>query len=211
MTPDPSPNKPNDAPRNDAPRTTPRTEAPRNDDATTEAMVQLARLWTSAMPTIESFVFAVVRDPHDRDDVIQATSEYLARNFDQFEPGTSFTGWAVTVARLRVRELWRDRSRDRLMLTGDALEALAGVAPDFTTEQTDRQEALAQCMKHLQGNQRKLLELRYTKALETAAIAEKVGKSSNTVSAALLRVRKALRNCIEARLAATEGQRGAKR
>ena len=182
-----------------------------NDDATTEAMVQLARLWTAAMPTIESFVFAVVRDPHDRDDVIQATSEYLARNFDQFEPGTSFTGWAVTVARLRVRELWRDRSRDRLMLSGDALEALAGVAPDFAIEQTDRQEALAQCMKHIGGNQRRLLELRYFQSLETPAIAEKVGKSSNTVSAALMRVRKAMRDCINARLAAIDEREGARR
>ena len=163
------------------------------------------------MPTIEAYVYAVVRDAHDRDDVIQATSEYLARNFAQFEEGTSFTGWAVTVARLRVRELWRDRSRDRLILTGDALEALADVAPDVAVEQTDRQEALAQCMKHLQGNQRKLLELRYTQSQEVAAIAQKVGKSSNTVSAALLRVRKALRKCIEARLAAINGQRGAKR
>lgn len=182
-----------------------------NDDATTEAMVQLAKLWASAMPAIEAFVGSAVRDPNDRDDVIQATSEYLARNFAQFEEGTSFTGWAVQVARFRVMELFRDRSRDRLMLTGDALEAIAKVAPQMTQEQSDRQEALDQCMQHLGENQRRLLELRYTQSLKPATIADRMGKSSNTISAALLRIRKALRTCIESRLAAAEARGAAKR
>jgi len=184
-------------------------EGPRKnppDDAATDAMVRLAKLWASAMPAIEAFVASAVRDPNDREDVIQATSEYLARNFDHFEAGSSFTGWAVQVARYRVMELYRDRSRDKLMLTGDALEAIAKVAPQMTREQTDRQEALDQCMKHLGENQKRLLDLRYTQSLRPAAIAERVGKSSNTVSAALLRIRKALRECIEARLAATQSE-----
>jgi len=173
-------------------------------DATTEEMVRLARLWASAMPAIEAFVGAAVRDPNDRDDVIQATSEYLARNFERFEEGTSFTAWAVQVARYRVMELYRDRSRDRLMLTGDALDAIAKVAPQMSQEQSDRAEALDQCMQHLGENQRRLIELRYTQSLKPATIAERMGKSPNTISAALLRIRKALRKCIEARLQATE-------
>ena len=176
------------------------------DDARTEAMVQLAKLWASAMPAIEAFVGSAVRDPNDRDDVIQATSEYLARHFDDFEQGTSFTGWAVQVARYRVMELFRDRSRDRLMLTGDALDAIANVAPQVSDEQSDRAEALDQCMEHLGENQRRLLELRYTRSLSPAKIAERMGKSSNTISAALLRIRKALRGCIEARLAGIESE-----
>lgn len=174
------------------------------DDANTEAMVRLAKLWASAMPAIEAFVGSAVHDPNDREDVIQATSEYLARHFDDFEPGTSFTGWAVQVARYRVLELYRDRSRNRVMLSGDALEAIAKAVPEMTSEQADRAEALNQCMKHLGENQKRLLDMRYTQSLSPAKIAERVGKSSNTVSAALLRIRKALRECIEARLAAIE-------
>ncbi|MEO0475293.1 MAG: sigma-70 family RNA polymerase sigma factor [Planctomycetota bacterium] len=194
---------PADNPQKDAHQAEPGT------DPRTEAMVQLAKHWASAMPAIEAFVGSAVRDPNDRDDVIQATSEYLARNFDDFEPGTSFTGWAVQVARYRVLELFRDRSRDKLMLTGDALEAVASVVPEVSEEQSDRAQALDQCMQHLGENQRRLLELRYTRSLSPATIADRMGKSSNTISAALLRIRKALRKCIEARLAAidSEGKR----
>ncbi|MFK7790351.1 MAG: sigma-70 family RNA polymerase sigma factor [Phycisphaeraceae bacterium] len=181
------------------------------DDPQTEAMVQLAKLWASAMPAIEAFVGSAVRDPNDRDDVIQATSEYLARNFENYELGTSFTGWAVQVARFRVMELFRDQSRNKLMLTGDALEAIAKVAPQLSKEQTDRAEALDQCMNHLGENQRRLLEMRYTQSLSPATIAERMGKSSNTISAALLRIRKALRTCIEERLSATEARGVGKR
>ena len=170
----------------------------------TEAMVRMAKLWSTAMPTVQAFVAGTIHDANDRDDVIQATSEYLARNFAQYEAGTSFTAWAVTVAKLRIKELWRDRSRDRLMLTGDAIDAIAEVAAEFEDEQNDRQDALAQCMKHLGSHQRRLLELRYTQALTPETIAEKVGKTPNTVSAALLRIRKALRQCIEARLDAIQ-------
>ena len=101
-------------------------------------------------------------------------------------------------------ELYRDRSRDRVVLTGDALEAIAHVVPQMTLEQTDRAEALDQCMKHLGENQKRLLDLRYTQSLSPAKIAERMGKSPNTVSVALLRIRKALRQCIEARLSAVE-------
>ncbi|MEM9346394.1 MAG: sigma-70 family RNA polymerase sigma factor [Planctomycetota bacterium] len=194
---------PVDNPQKEDHRTEPRS------DPRTEAMVQLAKHWASAMPAIEAFVGSAVRDPNDRDDVIQATSEYLARNFEDFEPGTSFTGWAVQVARYRVMELFRDRSRDKLMLTGDALEAVACVVPEVSDEQSDRAQALDQCMQHLGENQRRLLELRYTRSLSPAMIADRMGKSSNTISAALLRIRKALRKCIETRLAAidSEGKR----
>lgn len=173
-------------------------------DAHTEQMVSLAKLWASASPTVESFVAASVRDPHDRDDVIQATSEYLARNFDKFEPGTSFVGWAVSVARFRVLELWRDRSRDRLVLTGDALESLAEVAVEMQGQASERHRVLGDCIDRLGKGQRRILDMRYGLSMRPAAIGEELGKSANSVSAALLRVRKALRQCIEARLKEAE-------
>lgn len=176
-----------------------RESGPR-DDPHTEAMVQLTKLWASAMPTVESFVHASVRDPHDRDDVIQATSEYLARNFHKFEPGTSFVAWAVSVARFRVLELWRDQSRDKLVLTGDAMEAIADVAVEMQAEASERQSVLANCIERLGKGQRRLLDMRYAQSMQPGDIGEKTGKSANAVSAALLRIRTALRKCIEAKL-----------
>lgn len=169
-------------------------------DAHTAAMVQMARLWASAMPSVHAFVSASVRDVHDREDVIQATGEFLARNFDQFEPGTSFVAWAVAVAKLRIKELVRDRSRDRLVLNSEAIDAVADAAVDLRGEQNDRQGALSRCMQQLGDHQRRLLEMRYTQALTPATIAEKIGKSANAVSAALMRIRTALHKCIDARL-----------
>ena len=174
------------------------------DERHTEAMVRLARLWSAAMPSVEAFINASVRDPHDRDDLLQATSEYLARNFDKFEEGTSFVAWAVTVARIRMMEMWRDRSRRKLVLSPEAIEAVADAAVDLQDEVSDRQSALAHCIQTLGKHQRRLLDMRYTQALSPANIASKLGKTPNAVSAALMRVRTALRKCIETRLAGAE-------
>lgn len=183
---------PNEAERN--------AQADAAPDPHTEAMVRLTRLWSSAMPAVEAFIHAAVRDPHDRDDVIQATSEYLARHFDRYDPDSSFVSWAITVARYRVLELWRERSRSRLVLTDQALDAVADVAADLSPQISDRQEALRFCMDKLGRHQRQLLELRYTQSVTPAEIANLLGKSANAVSAALLRVRNALRRCVEQRL-----------
>lgn len=169
-------------------------------DPHTESMVRLARLWSSAMPSVEAFIAASVRDTHDRDDLVQQTSEYLARNFHKYEEGTSFVAWAISVARFRMLELWRDRSREKLLLTGDAIESVAEAAIQLQPEITEREEALGQCMRQLGVEQRRILEMRYSHGLKPAKIAERVGKSANAVSAALFRLRVALRRCIEKRI-----------
>lgn len=167
----------------------------------TEAMVRLANLWSTAMPSLEAFVRALVRDPHDFDDVIQATGEYVARHFHEFEAGTSFTAWSITVARFRIRELWRDRKRDRLVLTSEAIDSLAQAAIDAERDVPERQAALTYCIEQLPPRQRKLLDLCYLQNLRPAEIGERLDQLPNTVSAALMRVRKALKRCIENRLA----------
>jgi len=185
-----------------------RNHQPDTADTHTESMVRLARLWSSAMPSVEAFISASVRDPHDRDDLIQQTSEYLARNFHKYEAGTSFVAWAISVARFRMLELWRDRSREKLLLTGDAIESVAEAAIQLQPEISEREEALAQCMQQLGGEQRRMLEMRYSHGLKPAMIAERVGKSANAVSAALFRLRMALRRCIEKHLADSAEPRG---
>lgn len=171
-------------------------------------MVQLARHWTAALPALECFVRAAIYDAHDADDVIQSTGEYLAKNFHQFDEAGSFAGWAISVARYRIKELYRDRSRDKLVLSGEALDAVAQVASDKADQVSSRTAALGACVRRLQPRQRTLLELCYLQGFKPAKIAERMGTKPNAVSAALLRIRKALRQCIEHRLRVDRAENG---
>lgn len=170
-----------------------------------DEMVRLAQLWSAASPSLEAFVRSLVRDTHDVDDVIQQTGEYVAREFHKYQEGTSFTGWVITVARIRVHRLWQGKQRDKLVLNSDAIDSLAEVAADLSGELTERQSALQDCVEKLQPNQRKMLEMCYLSGKKPAGIAEQLGRTANSVSASLMRIRKALKQCVERRLAPRGG------
>jgi len=166
---------------------------------------QLDSLWSAAAPALEAFVRTMVRDSHDVDDVVQQTGEYVAREFRTFESGTSFTGWVITVAKIRILRLWQVRSRDRLVLNPEALDALADAAVDMSQEIPARQTAMQVCYKKLLPRHQRLLEMCYSKNQKPSQIALQLGRTANAVSASLMRIRKTLRRCIEAWLSQNTG------
>lgn len=168
-----------------------------------DAMARLAKLWTNAMPALEAFVRAMVRDPHDVDDVIQETGEYVARMFYKFEEGTSFTGWVITIARLRIARLYQNHKRDRLVLNSEVLDSIAKEAEAISQQISERQAAMQVCVESLQPKHQQLLEMCYMNGQKPAQIAEQMGRTPNAISASLMRVRKALKRCIEDRLLQT--------
>ncbi|XAL99088.1 sigma-70 family RNA polymerase sigma factor [Phycisphaeraceae bacterium D3-23] len=175
------------------------------DPVQADAMVRMARLWSSAAPSLEAFVRTLVRDPNDVDDVIQSTGEYAAREFHHFEEGTSFKSWVITIARFRIHRLWQDKSRDKLLLNIEAMESIAHATVSLSEELSTRQGALQVCIGSLQPRHRKLLEMCYFNNQKPAQIAEQLGQTPNSVSASLMRIRKALRQCIERQLARSDG------
>jgi RNA polymerase sigma-70 factor (ECF subfamily) len=59
--------------------------------------------------------------------------------------------------------------------------------------------ALDACLEKLPGRSREMIGLRYREGMESAAIGEAVGLSSSAVRIALLRIRSALRECLDRR------------
>ena len=166
---------------------------------------QLANLWSAASPALEAFVRTVVRDSHDIDDVVQQTGEYVAREFHTFQLGTSFTGWVITVAKIRIQRLWQDRSRDRLILNPETLDMLASSVEAMSHEIPAREAAMQICFEKLQPSHQQLLEMCYSDSLRPSQIAQRLGRTANAVSASLMRIRKTLKRCIEAQLSRNTG------
>jgi RNA polymerase sigma-70 factor (ECF subfamily) len=61
--------------------------------------------------------------------------------------------------------------------------------------------ALNVCLERLPGRSREMVGLRYREGMGSAAIGKAVGLSSSAVRIALLRIRSALRECLDRRLA----------
>lgn len=145
-----------------------------------------------------AYVYALVRNLTDADDVFQQTALALWRRFDSYDPGRSFLNWALGVARLETATWLRTRARDRLRFSDELtlmlIEAFAGLPDDETTA---RQDALPGCVDKLPETDRRLLTECYLRGADVASVAARLGRSPQSVHNSLRRIRRVLFDCVE--------------
>jgi len=165
---------------------------------------RLTMLWVKAQPVIWAYTQSAIRDYHHAEDVLQQVAQQTAASFDEYDPKRSFTAWAMGIAKNKVREQYRRQSRDKLVLSEQAL----GMISDSFAEDSEYlggfRRALAWCLSQLNEQARELLSLRYTSDLKPAAIARRCKLNANTVRIRLCRYRSALADCVSNRLAKEE-------
>jgi RNA polymerase sigma-70 factor (ECF subfamily) len=164
---------------------------------------ELARQWMLAQPTIAAFVASQLPGFHDAQDVLQEVAVVLTRKFAEYDRSRPFLAWAIGIAQNEILAHRRRSATNRTVFDDDLLEQLS---LDFNDQgdYLDRfGEALIYCLGRLDGKSRTLIELRYSEDLKPAVIASRVHASANAIAAALYRIRQALRDCAERRLART--------
>jgi len=133
------------------------------------------------------------------DDVFQEVFLVASRRADDFRVGSDFSAWVRGIARLKLLEVLRQRSRG----TGFAEDVLGLLAAEAPADENWRihQHALQDCLGRLAPRARELTEMRYVEQLAPTAIAARVRWTVNAVNVALSRVRRQLRECADRRLA----------
>ena len=101
-------------------------------------------------------------------------------------------------------DFYRSRSRNKLLLSDDLLQRLSETIESQAEQRNARREALEVCMETLPTKSRKLLNLKYVEELSAEQMAAAVDSTSGSVRVLLTRIRSALANCIEQRLAVEE-------
>ena len=124
----------------------------------------------------------------------------LLQKRDEFQPGTSFLNWALTVAQFQTMAWLRDKKRNRLIVTPEIVELMADQAVKTEDEAEARQQALDFCLETLSAGHRELLHLRYAKSVRLADLALQTEKSVGALKQLFFRLRASLSSCIELRL-----------
>lgn len=159
----------------------------------------IAHEWVEAQPIVAAYISSLVRDVHDREDLIQQTAYYLLEHADDYAGDGSLVRWAIGVARYRVLEYRQKRASDRRFLSTENIdlltESFAQISEDHQ-KQRDQRLALEQCIDALPGRHRKVLQLRYISSCAVHQIASQLGVTANVISVLLHRVRTALAQCI---------------
>jgi RNA polymerase sigma-70 factor (ECF subfamily) len=147
------------------------------------------------------YILSLTLNRNDAEEVFQTTSIVLYQKYAQFEPiSASFYTWACRVAYLEVLHFRRTRKRDGL-LTERALELLHDELIRRSDEFEHREEALEKCLKKLSEPDRTLIAERYYNDLAPKQIADRLGRSINSIYRSLARVHVMLRSCVSRTLA----------
>ncbi len=161
---------------------------------------EFTKLYVAHEQAIYGFVFSLLHSRADADDVIQETMTQLWEHFDQYDRSRPFLPWANRFAYRRVLMHRRRESVRRTYLSDDVLELLAQDYPQASGWEESRRRALRTCLSSLTDEQAGLLKSRYESDEPLVEIAQRIGRSVNSLYKSLQRIRQGLVSCVEMRL-----------
>jgi len=138
---------------------------------------------------IYGFVFRLVCNAAEAEDVVQNTFIKMWKNLKKFDPNKNFKTWLFTIAKntafdslkkkkpLLFSEFTNDNGENILEKTLADIEPL----PDEILERQDAAKIIENAMKGLPVNYQTVLNLHYNENLTLKEIAEILNKSENTI------------------------------
>ena len=163
-----------------------------------------ADLITRHQSELYGYIYAVVRNWQDADDLCQSVCLVLWRKFESYRPGSDFFAWARQTARLEISSFLRHR-RSPKYLSEKLVDILPEIGPGPHDADADTYlAALRHCREKLSAQDDELLQLRYVEELSTVEIADRLQRLRQSVSWSLNRVRRWMFECIQRELAKQE-------
>ena len=157
-----------------------------------------AELFSSHQQRLFGYIFGIVRNSTDAQDILQQTAITLWKKFDDFDPDTDFARWAITVARFETLNFLKYRRRSRVYFDQGLMEQLEGDFLEIKTEVIQaRREALKNCLSRLPSDDSKLIESRYSHGLGSRQISELLDRTQSSICNSLRRIRERLLRCVQ--------------
>ena len=171
------------------------------DDSQNDRNKQFVRLLRQHDKRLSAYVFSLVPNWSDAEDIVQETCARLWEQFDDYRPDADFGAWACTIAHYRVLAYRERTGRDRLQFNENVVqlvgEQVAAVSDD---QQNERMTLLAKCMQKISDKGRTILRRFYLEEEKIDQIAADNHCSANAVRLSLSRTRRSLRECVQLHL-----------
>jgi len=158
---------------------------------------------------VRTYIGRFIRDPNIVDDLAQNTFLSGYRKLDSYRGDASLGTWLLAIARnealmyLRDERLRRDREGPGLnpLLARAARDRAAADESSGASHETEL-AALEECLDGLHEHSARLVREFYFEGRTAREISEGSGKTEVSVWVTIMRIRRALRDCIEARTSA---------
>jgi RNA polymerase sigma-70 factor, ECF subfamily len=161
------------------------------------------RLFLQNERRLYAYILTLLPHRADADDVLQEASLVMWDKFDARRPPDDFAAWGCRIAYFKVLDFCKKSRRGRVQFSQALLERVAETAAEQAgaLQLDERRAALAGCVEKLNPRDRDLLTRRFADGATTQSTAAEVGRSVEAVYKALAKVRQALFDCVQARLA----------
>jgi RNA polymerase sigma-70 factor, ECF subfamily len=154
-------------------------------------------LYTSHYPRLQFYIMALLPTANEAADVLQDTSLVLWQKFDTFEPGSNFFAWACKIARYQVLQHRERQGRTARIFDVQLLERIADEACDEDLVPAIPLQALEECLGRLPEGDRSLIRRRYEPGMTVQRLSQDIGRTANSLSKSLSRIRRALLECVD--------------
>jgi RNA polymerase sigma-70 factor, ECF subfamily len=161
-------------------------------------------LFTGSQLRLYRYIVTLVANHVDAEDILQNVNLVILRKCDQFQPGTNFLSWSTGIAYLEVLKYRAARKRQSPGLSETTLAALAAEAINAFSTLDRRNSALPDCMDRLPPTDRALVTDHYFHGLSWETIAAALGRTSSSVRHSICRIRRELKQCIDAAIGKEE-------
>lgn len=163
-----------------------------NDDKRAE----LVGLLTRNQRKIFAYIFTLVPNRADAEDILQETSVTVYEKFDEFELGSDFVAWANRIAWWKIKQAQQKFARSKVIFNNEVMEAVAATTVEMQEEMSDRHTALATCLTKLNERDRRMVLTRYESGSGVERAAAQAGRSLQAAYKALGRIRQLLLDCV---------------
>lgn len=154
------------------------------------------RYFSKERHRIYRFIFSMLPNEADAEDVFQQASTILWKNFGDFDQSREFYPWACGVALHAVQNFRRAAKRRKLLLDDELVSLIAQDQINSSPRSTYRLELLKECVTLLRSRDRDLIQRIYVGDNSARVVAEAMGRSVQTVYNRLNAIRKELLLCV---------------
>lgn len=168
-------------------------DSPIND---AEASKRFMSLVLPVQKKLYAYIICHVPNKNDSDDIFQETLVTLLSKFSEYQEGTDFLRWAITVAKFKILSYRRDNKRVRVLFNEADMDQIQTEAVGKIDSLEEESEYLKKCLKKLSEKQGELLQYRYGHGMTYRQIANKFNISMQSVYRAIARIHVSLLKCI---------------
>ena len=147
---------------------------------------------------LRRYVFVMLPNANDAEDILQESKLVMWRHFSQFEDNSNFKAWARKIIFNRILAFRKKKGKEsnRFIFSDQFYEVIDNNI-DKNEEIRDSQNSmLIKCINKLPVHHKEMIYLRYNKGKEIEDVAQEVKKSVAASYKIIARVREILRDCV---------------